>query len=187
VVNPLTSLPQPAALVCAPMVDQSDLPFRLSCRAHSTNLCYTPMIHSRMFLTDAKYRAKFLPLITARDAPLFFQFCMSDPSVALQSAQLLLSLLPPDLDLSSYALDINCGCPQGIARRGKYGAFLLEERELLLEIVRTLTRSLPIRVTIKVRILPTGMEDSIALYVRAKRAKRASGGSGLRSERAKRA
>jgi tRNA-dihydrouridine synthase 1 len=146
------------------MVDQSDLPFRVLCRRHGTNLCYTPMIHSRMFLTDTKYRAKFLPLILACDGPLFFQFCCSEPDVALQSMQLLLSLLPADLDYSRFAVDINCGCPQGIARRGSYGAFLLEQRELLLSIVRTLTSNLPIRVTIKVRILPSGLEDSIALY-----------------------
>jgi len=148
--NTLTGTPQPAALVCAPMVDQSDLPFRLTCRAHGTNLCYTPMIHSKMFLNDPKYRAKFLPLILEADGPLFFQFCCSDPDVALKSMQLLLSLLPPDLDYSKYAIDINCGCPQGIARRGAYGAFLLEQRELLLSIVKNLTENLPIRVTIKV-------------------------------------
>ena len=164
VTNTLTSLPQPAALICAPMVDQSDLPFRLTCRSHGTNLCYTPMIHSRMFLNDIKYREKFLPLIVKEDAPLFFQFCMSDPAVALSSTQLLLSLLPADLDYSKYAIDINCGCPQGIAKRGAYGAFLLEQKDLLLSIVRTLTENLPIRVTIKVRILPTGIEDSISLY-----------------------
>ena len=32
--------------VCAPMVDQSELPFRMLCRKYNTDLCFTPMIHS---------------------------------------------------------------------------------------------------------------------------------------------
>ena len=49
------------------------------------------------------------------------------------------------------AIDINLGCPQGIAKRGKYGAFLMEELELLTEIVITI-KTFKIRVTCKTRI-----------------------------------
>lgn len=50
------------------------------------------------------------------------------------------------------AVDVNLGCPQGIAKRGRYGAFLMEELDLLHEIVSTLVAGLKIPVTCKTRI-----------------------------------
>jgi tRNA-dihydrouridine synthase 1 len=46
------------------------------------------------------------------------------------------------------------GCPQGIARKGHYGAYLLEEQDTVLEIVRTLSAGLSIPLTVKIRLLP---------------------------------
>lgn len=60
------------------------------------------------------------------------------------------------------AVDLNLGCPQDIARRGRYGSFLLEETELITSIVRTLHEGLDIPVTCKIRCLPT-LEATIAL------------------------
>lgn len=50
---------QDKALVVAPMVDASDLPYRLLARRYNTNLCFTPMIHARMFIEKEGYRRKF--------------------------------------------------------------------------------------------------------------------------------
>jgi tRNA-dihydrouridine synthase 1 len=44
------------------------------------------------------------------------------------------------------------GCPQGIAKRGRYGAFLMEELDLLTDIVQTISKDLKVPVTCKTRI-----------------------------------
>lgn len=42
--------------VVAPMVDQSELPFRMLCRKHGADAAYTPMLHSRLFVDSERYR-----------------------------------------------------------------------------------------------------------------------------------
>ena len=57
---------------------------------------------------------------------MFHQFCGNDAETMLAAVNLL-----PDY---CEVVDINCGCPQGIAKRGGYGAFLLEEGDKLARI-----------------------------------------------------
>ncbi len=150
---------QDKALVVAPMVDQSDLPFRLLCRKYGANLAYTPMIHTKLFCHSPDYRNKFFDLkhgTPAHDRPLIAQLCGSDLDLVLQTAQ----AIEPFVD----GIDINCGCPQQIAKRGQYGAFLLEQEEVLLRLVRHLAQHLRVPLSVKVRLLPTGVADSLRLY-----------------------
>lgn len=43
-------------LIVAPMMDQSELPFRMLCRKYGATGAYTPMFHSRPFAFQAGYR-----------------------------------------------------------------------------------------------------------------------------------
>ena len=140
--------------VVAPMVNQSELAYRVLCRQYGAQLTYTPMLHSGLFSTMPKYRHEHYSS-HASDRPLFVQFCGDSPLTLLSAAR--------QLPVGTYdAVDINLGCPQGIARRGHYGAFLLRENELLQSIVATLHDHLPVPVTCKIRLLES-VEDTVAL------------------------
>jgi tRNA-dihydrouridine synthase 1 len=81
------------------------------------------------------------------DRPLTVQFCANDPEEFLNAAK----YVAPFCD----AVDLNLGCPQGIARKGKYGAFLQEDQELIYKLINKLHNELDVPVTAKIRILET--------------------------------
>ncbi len=129
--------------VLAPMVDHSDLPFRMLTRRYGAGLCFTPMIHARLFSEDEVYRSKIFKTVPS-DRPLVCQIAGDDPKVMLKTAQL--------LESKCDIIDINFGCPQGIARRGNYGSFLLENEAKVLEIVSYLSSNLRVPLACKIRL-----------------------------------
>ena len=64
--------------MAAPMVDQSELAFRMLCRELGTNLCYTPMMHARLMTEVPTYRALHFDAGGAEDRPLFGQLAMPE-------------------------------------------------------------------------------------------------------------
>lgn len=127
----------------APMVDQSELPFRLLCRRNGAECAYTPMFHSRLFAEDKIYRSEVWSSCP-EDRPLIVQFCANDPSFLVKSARL--------LEDHCDAIDINFGCPQRIAKRGYYGAFLMDDLALVERLVLDLSAGVKVPVTCKIRI-----------------------------------
>ncbi|ODN73875.1 hypothetical protein L202_07391 [Cryptococcus amylolentus CBS 6039] len=174
--------------VVAPMVDQSELAWRLLSRAPlppdiagpietvttpqgkslirhpgGAHICYTPMIHAKGFLEakgemgrngDGQFCLTLdeeggegpVAGIDCGDRPLIVQFCANDPEILLAAAK--------KLEHRCDAVDINFGCPQGIAKRGRYGSFLQDEWDLIHKLISTLHQNLSIPVTAKFRIFP---------------------------------
>lgn len=141
--------------VVAPMVDNSELAFRMQTRAYGASLVYTQMFNSNAFVSSKETRANLFQ-ICEEDRPLVVQIAGHDPEMMLAAAKL--------VEDHCDAIDINLGCPQGIAKRGLYGAFLMEELELLDRIVRTLVAGLKIPVFCKSRIYRNNYEQTIQLY-----------------------
>lgn len=122
-------------------------------------LAYSPMFHARLFHESQKYRDQhfqptkpgsdvpFLDGNAAIDRPFFVQFCANDPQALLNAAR----YVTPYCD----AVDLNLGCPQGIAKKGHYGSFLQEDQDLIYRLINILHENLDIPVTAKIRILDT--------------------------------
>ncbi|XP_009615425.1 uncharacterized protein LOC107798052 [Nicotiana tabacum] len=139
-------------LIVAPMVDNSELPFRMLCRKYGAEAAYTPMLHSRIFTETDKYRS--LEFTTCKeDRPLFVQFCANDPDILLEAAR----RVEPYCDY----VDINLGCPQRIARRGNYGAFLMDNLPLVKSLVEKLANNLNVPVSCKIRVFPN-LQDTLS-------------------------
>lgn len=158
--------------VVAPMVDQSELPWRVLSRRYGADLVYTPMINAKLFVdeTSKKKKIKYqevnfnkelaeegaiflssLPPSSVHagsskdtDRALFVQFCSNDPATLLKAAQV--------VEDRCDAVDLNLGCPQHIARRGHYGSYLMEDWPLIFSLINILHLNLKIPVTAKMRV-----------------------------------
>ncbi|KAJ4891001.1 FMN-linked oxidoreductases superfamily protein [Raphanus sativus] len=136
--------------IVAPMVDNSELPFRLLCQKYGAQAAYTPMLHSRIFTETDNRNKEFTTC--KEDRPLFVQFCANDPDTLLEAAK----RVQPYCDY----VDINLGCPQRIARRGNYGAFLMDNLPLVKSLVEKLAQNLTVPVSCKIRIFPN-LQDTL--------------------------
>lgn len=148
----------PHQLVLAPMVGASELPFRLLCRRHGAQLCYTPMMHADAFCDPAHTptRTGLGPLQTRpEDAPLVAHFCANNAETLLAAAR--------RAEPYSVAIDLNLGCPQRSAHSGHYGAFLTDpcDRPLVLSMVSAVARGVGIPIFVKIR-LQDQLEDTLA-------------------------
>ena len=79
------------------------------------------------------------------------QFCANDPNYLCKAARI--------IERECDAVDINFGCPQRIAKKGYYGAFLMDNLPLVEKLVKELVEAVKVPVTAKIRIFGSSGED----------------------------
>lgn len=163
--------------VVAPMVDQSELAWRILSRRHGAQLVYTPMINSRRFsqMTASHGPEHDVDFWIAKDKALqeegarSIEFKPGESSAEGLKSNSIDTDEPvivqfcgndPELLLQSakivepycQAVDLNLGCPQHIAKRGHYGSFLQSDWQLIFRLINILHINLKVPVTAKMRV-----------------------------------
>ncbi len=129
------------------MVGASDLPFRLLVRERGCGIASTQMLPANGFAVSAELVARaFDGLPGSADRPLVVQFSANDARTLLRAARA--------VEERCDAVELNLGCPQQCAEHGHYGAFLMDEVELVRGMVRMLADHLSVPVLVKTRIFP---------------------------------
>ncbi|KAF9530182.1 FMN-linked oxidoreductase [Crepidotus variabilis] len=148
--------------IAAPMVNQSDLPFRLLVRRYGVTLPYTQMYIADRLLEDREYLEYHLQdLSLASDnpynRPVVAQLGGNDTDTLVRAGRKIQGLCD--------AIDLNLGCPQESARDGHYGAYLLPQKDwpLIESIVSAMSKSFTVPVSAKLRLCqPTNKTVDLA-------------------------
>ena len=135
-------------LSVAPMIDWTDRHCRFFHRLLSPNaLLYTEMITSSAILNgDTK---KLLGFSDA-EHPVALQLGGSDPADLATSAKI-------GEDFGYDTINLNCGCPSDRVQKGKFGACLMAEPQLVADCVGAMRTAVQLPVTVKCRI---GIDNS---------------------------
>ena len=128
-------------LFLAPMVEITDLAFRLVCRKQGAAMAYTEMLYVDSILHENKKTMDFMKTIK-EDKPLGIQITGN----SINEFEKIIPFLKP------YNLvDINCGCPSMKITGSKAGSYLLNNPEKIKKIIEILKKSEK-PVTAKIRL-----------------------------------
>ena len=79
------------------------------------------------------------------DRDIIIQFAGDDPNILVEAGKY--------VHHRAAAIDLNLGCPQKIAKRGHYGAYLLHDSELVVKLLTAMVQRLDCPITAKIRVL----------------------------------
>ena len=162
----IRNLPIYGDLILSPMDGYSDLPFRAVCRELGSAISYTEFINVLDILQGHPFIHQKLAFLPA-EQPVIFQIFDNDPKRLLEVALRLRELGPA-------AIDINLGCSsRNVSGRGA-GAGLLRTPLKIARIFHTLSQSLDIPVTAKMRL---GWDEDSRNYLLVARVIQENGGA----------
>jgi tRNA-dihydrouridine synthase B len=162
----IRDIPVYGDVILAPMDGFSDLPFRSLCRRFGSAISYTPFVNAMEILAAIPRSLHLLDFLD-EERPVVFQLFDSDEARLLQAAQAVLERRPD-------VLDINMGCSvRCVSGRGA-GAGLLRDPRKVGRIIASLSRSLPVPITAKIRL---GWDARSRNYLDVARAVAENGGA----------
>ncbi len=129
----------------APLSGCSDLSFRLIAREYGARFAFFEMIDANSLIRNHPKTLRMLK-IHRKDTPIAAQLLGGDPCLMCDAAYKLLS------HISVPFIDINSACPVKKIIKKKAGSYLLKNPQKLEKLVKKMVLSLPIPVTVKIRI-----------------------------------
>jgi tRNA-dihydrouridine synthase A len=134
-------------LCLAPMLDRTDRHFRYFVRLISKHtVLFTEMITTHALLRGNRdYLLEYHP----SENPLVLQLGGSEPIVLAECAKIA-------EDAGYDEINLNIGCPSDRVQKGRFGACLMKQPELVAECIATMNNAVSIPVTIKARL---GVDD----------------------------
>jgi nifR3 family TIM-barrel protein len=157
-------------IVLAPLSGCSDLAFRLIARECGAKFCFFEMVDAHSLLYPNPKKFDILKTVE-QDRPIAAQLLGADPEIMREAAQILINHVRVSF------LDINSACPVRKVIKKDAGAALLNTPETLCQIIKTLATSLPLPITVKLRIGFT--KTDLGVLVRLAQSCEASGASAL--------
>lgn len=128
-------------LFLAPMVDVTDLPYRLICRKAGASMAYTEMLYISQILHENPH-TKNLMKTSKEDKPIGIQ-------ITGNSVEEFKKAIPY---LRKYDLvDINCGCPSIKITENQAGSYLLKKPDKIASMIKTLKKA-DLTITAKIRL-----------------------------------
>jgi len=127
-------------VVLAPMLEITNLPFRLICRKAGASLGFTEMVYASAIIHRNKRTLNMIKS-SKEDSPLGIQITANN-TIEIKKA----------LDcMKSKFVDLNCGCPSDRIIGNKAGAYLLNSPEKIAEMIKTMKKFATV-ITVKVRL-----------------------------------
>jgi tRNA-dihydrouridine synthase B len=130
-------------LFAAPMVNVSDLAWRLECQKYGAALTYTEMIVVNSLVSKNKKIMQDIMVSDELKHPRAIQLAGHDTKLFLKAIPFC-----KDYDI----IDINFGCPVHKAERSGIGSILLEDPKKIQKIISTLVKNSSQPITAKVRL-----------------------------------
>ncbi|TAK05647.1 tRNA dihydrouridine synthase DusB [Patescibacteria group bacterium] len=137
---------QPRPIVAlSPMADMTDSPFCRVAKRFGAKIVFREMVSAEAIVRGS---AKTLRMAAfhPEERPMVQQIFGKDPSVMAEAARIVHETHQPD------AIDINMGCPVYKITSDFNGAALMKEPERAEEIVRQVAASVPVPVSVKIRL-----------------------------------